>query len=375
MSVCQTSVPHDCSALLTLPSPPHPPPPSSLVVVVSSPSAQLLTSTPSALLAACAGVVAQLGFAALWLLAAAYVASSAELQINEHGFGAVDRTSSFQRGLLAVHTLGGVVSSLFLQHLSHIAVAGQLARAYWAAAEAKLERPSAHTPLRALASPLLHVGSAAFGAVACSLLEPLAFVGRPCGLTLFDRFGKGGYVSVALFGTSLTDGGAWNAELTSRLAPRLLSLQSRLGLFLLVSKLAWAVAGAAVAGCLLVNYETLQPRATPDAGVGGTNGGVQSVYLPILVVFILTYVAAIVGSSGWRLRHIREYASYNDPRRHPYVAAIQPQYDPALLLPPPSSLSPCTLFDSLLTSSSPSPSLSPPLPLAGTSSSPPSSRR
>lgn len=162
---------------------------------------RLLLSTPSALIGPCLALLAQVCVVALWLVSGAYLASSGPLEINAYGFGRVMHNVGIA-SFVPLHATVGVWTLLLTKHLGQIGAAGPLARAYWGDAEARLGR-SRKSMLRLALSPLLHVGSAAFGAAACTLLDPLVFVLQNLNVHALDGVQEAGYVSVAAFGTDL----------------------------------------------------------------------------------------------------------------------------------------------------------------------------
>ena len=267
----------------------------------------LLLSTPSAIGPPALATCSIFGFTAVWVVAGAYIASSGEIEITEHAAGQM-LYSSGVKALFVVHVLGGLWTALFLKHLGQIGAAGPLSRAYWRHAEARWERVG-HGTCHTLLSPFLHVGSAAYGATVCSLLEGFAFAAQlvgtdgsagavPAGgqagggppassrlVALLSRFQKAGYVNVALFGTSLTDGSRWASHITRRFVPQVLQLQGRLGVLLFASKFAWSVSAAAVAAAFLVGHPSFASPAHFDA-----DGGVSNVYVVLVAVYALTYL-------------------------------------------------------------------------------------
>ena len=249
----------------------------------------LLRNSPTALLAPVLAVLAQIGFAAVWIACGAYIASSGELEINAFGHAEL-RYSSGIKALFALHLAGGLWTIFTLKHLGLIGAAGPLGRAYWRNAEYQWERDGNFNGALACISPLLHVGSAAYGAIACTLFEPIGTLLQAFGVTTpFKYLQITGYINVALFGTSFTDGSQWSSTVTNRFVPQTLSLQSRCSLLLWNAKFAWAVNGAAVAGAFLVLHPDFA-RPTPFTA----DGGVSSIFVPLLSVFFLTYV--VVGT-------------------------------------------------------------------------------
>ena len=95
-----------------------------------------------------------------------------------------------------------------------------------------------------------------------------------------------GYVNVALFGTSLTDGSRWAATITNRYTPRLLVLQSRVSILLWCVKFGWACAATAVAAAFLVAHPAYDKTGSPFS----SDTGVSSIYTPLAAVFLLTYL-------------------------------------------------------------------------------------
>ena len=251
----------------------------------------LINLAPTALVPPALAMLAILLFACIWTICGAFVAASGELEINEHGHGRLAYTSGV-KALFLVHVAGGLWTALFIKHFGQIGSAGTLGRAYWRNAEMQLERLGPGR-LRKLLSPFLHVGSAAFGATACTLLESFAFCAQQCTsgpsssrlAAALSRFQKIGYVNVALFGTSLFDGSRWATLNTRRFAPQVLQLQGRLSVLLFISKFAFSVSGAAVASAFLVGDPNLT-KPLPFTH----DGGVSSVFVPILAIFFLTWL-------------------------------------------------------------------------------------
>ena len=245
----------------------------------------LLTTTPTALIAPLLAVLAQLGFCACWLVAAAYIAASGELEINAHGHAILSYASGI-KGLFVVHLLGGLWTAMFIKHLGLVGAAGPLGRAYWRAAESKWERLGVGM-LRTILSPLLHVGSAAFGAILCTLLEPIGTLLQAFGITTpLNNFQTAGYIHVALFGTSLTNGSRWGSAITARFAPQLLKMQARVSLLLWTAKFGWALTATAVAAAFLTSH----PDFDRASGHFSSDGGVSSLYVPLIAVYTLTWL-------------------------------------------------------------------------------------
>ena len=244
----------------------------------------LLVATPSALLAPIAMVLVQLLFVAAWTWGGVYLASAGELELlNAEGY-ARPTFGSGVKALLAVHAIGGLWTVLFLRQLALVAAAGPLARGYWRAAELRCRRPYPPTS-QLLLAPLRRVGSACVGATLhLLLLAPLASLLQCCDVRSLDSFDEAGLVSVAAFGTSYAEGARWASTVTSRFVPRLLHMQSRCGLFLFCSNVAWAFSAAAIASCFLVGH-TDYAKPSPFAA----DSGVSSIYLPLVATFLLAY--------------------------------------------------------------------------------------
>ncbi|KAL1507864.1 hypothetical protein AB1Y20_007472 [Prymnesium parvum] len=245
----------------------------------------MLAQAPWALLPCVIGAMAQALFLLVWLVSASYIASSDKLEVNEHGF-ASGLTSSPLHGWIWLYIVGGVWTSGCIANLSHIGVVDHLSRLYWHGAEARRGAPAATIASRLL-HPFPHLGSAALGAIAFPLLNPINFWANLFDLDLHwvEHWQESGFVSVALFGVGVKAGGAFGCHITRRLLPHLLPMQAKCAFLFLLHKLAVASTACCVAAIILISLPEYTIHFADDAAL-------TDFLVPIVVLFYYAFLTA-----------------------------------------------------------------------------------